>query len=402
MALKIKIGKVGLLDMLKFKKMPDVRDEAIAKAPANPLPKEYASNAKAKVYHPRRQEVVVSKIIPNGPDAKTLVLSSADSTALAPFRAGQYISIAIIIGETKTTRAYSLSSSPALAFSGEYHITVKDNKDGFVAPHILQNWEVGQNLTISSPEGHLYYEPIRDCKKVLALAGGSGITPFMSMASAIRDGIEDFDLTIIFGSRTEDSIVYRKELDEICAACEKVHVVHVLSDEEKGGFEHGFITAELIKKYGGEEEVTVFMCGPQAMYNFVDGEIAKLGYDEKHVRHEIFGAPKQPWTLPGYPAEAKGQTYKVTLKQCGKVYELTASADETLLVAFERAGVEAPSLCRSGECGWCRSRLISGTVYVPEKGDGRRWADKEYGYIHPCGSFPTSDLVIEVPGEYLN
>ena len=57
MALKIKIGKVGLLDMLKFKKMPDVRDEAIAKAPANPLPKEYASNAKAKVYHPRRQEV---------------------------------------------------------------------------------------------------------------------------------------------------------------------------------------------------------------------------------------------------------------------------------------------------------------------------------------------------------
>ena len=50
------------------------------------------------------------------------------------------------------------------------------------------------------------------------------------------------------------------------------------------------------------------MCGPQAMYNFVDGELAKLGYDEKHVRHEIFGAVKEPWTLPGYPAEAKGQT----------------------------------------------------------------------------------------------
>ena len=51
------------------------------------------------------------------------------------------------------------------------------------------------------------------------------------------------------------------------------YVVHVLSDEEKPGFEHGFITAELIKKYGGEE-YSIFMCGPQAMYNFLDGEIA--------------------------------------------------------------------------------------------------------------------------------
>ena len=75
----------------------------------------------------------------------------------------------------------------------------------------------------------------------------------MGMAYAIRDGFEDFDLTILFGSRTEDGIVYKKELDEVCAACDKVHVVHVLSDEEKPGYEHGFITAELIKKYGGEE-----------------------------------------------------------------------------------------------------------------------------------------------------
>ena len=245
MALKIKIGKIGLLDMLKFKKMPEVREAHIAQTPADPLPKAYASNAKAALYHPRCQEVILSEIIPNGSDTKTLVFKSASGAPLAPFRAGQYISLGLQIGDVKTTRAYSLSSSPALAFQGIYHIAVKENPGGFVAPYIHENWQVGQKLTISSPEGHLYYEPIRDCKKVLALAGGSGITPFMSMASAIRDGIEDFDLTIIFGSRTEDSIVYHKELDEICAACEKVHVVHVLSDEEKEGFEHGFITAEL-------------------------------------------------------------------------------------------------------------------------------------------------------------
>ena len=72
-----------------------------------------------------------------------------------------------------------------------------------------------------------------------------------------------------------------------------------------------------------------------------------------------------------------------------------------MLVAIERAGIKAPSRCRSGECGWCRSKLVSGTVYIPEENELRRWADVHYGYIHPCSSFHTSDLVIEVPGEYL-
>ena len=400
MALKIKIGKIGLLDMLKFKKMPEVREAHIAQTPADPLPKTYASNAKAALYHPRCQEVILSEIIPNGSDTKTLVFKSASGAPLAPFRAGQYISLGLQIGDVKTTRAYSLSSSPALAFQGIYHIAVKENPGGFVAPYIHENWQVGQKLTISSPEGHLYYEPIRDSKKVIALAGGAGITPFMSMACAIRDGVEDFDLTILFGSRKEEGIVYRKELDEICAACDKVHVVHVLSDEEKEGFEHGFITGALIEKYAAGEEVSVFMCGPQAMYNFVDEELAKLGYDEKHVRHEIFGAVKEPWTLPGYPAEAKGQTFKLTVKQCGQVYVIPASADEPLLIAIERAGIAAPSLCRSGECGWCRSKLVSGQVYVPKENELRRWADIAYGYIHPCSSFALSDIVLEVPGEF--
>ena len=402
MALKIKIGKIGVLDMLRFSKMPDVREEVIQATPANPLPKAYASNAKAALYHPVKQDVVVADIIQNGADAKTIVLKSLDGSALAPFRAGQYISLGIEIGSTKTTRSYSLCGSPEWAYQGIYNITVKRDDDGFVSPYIHDNWQVGQKLTVSPPEGHLYYEPIRDCKKVLALAGGSGITPFMGMAYAIRDGHEDFDLTIIFGSRTAEGIVYKKELDEVCAVCDKVHVVHVLSDEEKEGYEHGFITAELIKKYAAGEEVSIFMCGPQAMYKFLDGEIAKLGYDQKHVRRELFGAIKDPWNQAGYPAEAKGKSFKITVKQCGQVYEIPASADEPVLVAFERAGLKAPSRCRSGECGWCRSKLVSGDVFIPEKTDGRRYSDVQYGYIHPCASFPISDLVVEVPAEYMN
>lgn len=401
MALKIKIGPIGLLDMKKFSQMPEIREKAIAASPSTPLPKTYKSNAKAAVMHPEFQKVIIEDIRQNGPDAKTIVFRSKDGGMLAPFRAGQYVSVSVDIGKTKTTRSYSLCSSPAQAFEGVYNITVKRDDSGFVSPFIQDNWKVGQEVTISGPEGHLYYESIRDCGKVIALAGGSGITPFMGMAYAIRDGVEDFDLTIIFGSRTEEGIVYRRELDEVAMACDKVHVVHVLSDEEKEGFEHGFITADLIKKYAAGEEVSIFMCGPQAMYNFLDGEIEKLGYDRKHVRRELFGAIKDPWNQPGYPETIRGKVFNARVKICAEEYNVPCSADEPLLIAFERAGLAAPSRCRSGECGWCRSRLISGEVFIPEKTDGRRWADKENGFIHPCSTFPASDVFVDVPGEYL-
>ena len=396
--LNFKVGLIGKLDMLRFKNMPKVREQAIQAAPATPLPKTLTTNEKAKIRHPAKQEVVISEIRRNGADAKTIVLKTPDGSPLAYYRAGQYISVSVPIGGTVTTRSYSLCSSPAWAKRGEYNITVKRDDAGFVSPYIQDNWKVGQQVTISGPQGHLYYEGLRDAKKVVALAGGSGITPFMGMAYAIRDGLEDFDLTILFGSRTAEGIVYKKELDEVCAACSKVHVVHVLSDEEREGYEHGFITADLIKKYGGDGEYSIFMCGPQAMYNFIDGEIAKLSLRRKFVRRELFGSIKDPWNQPGYPAEMRGRSFRLKVIKYGEEFDITASADEPLLTAIERAGITAPSRCRSGECGWCRSKLISGNVFIPEKTDGRRKADLDFGYIHPCSSFPTGDCVIEISG----
>ena len=396
--LNYKVGLFGKLDMLKFKNMPKVREQAIQASPATPLSPTLTTNEKAKQRHPARQEVVISEIRPNGADAKTIVFKTRDGSPLAYYRAGQYVSVSVPIGNTVTTRSYSLCGSPAWAKNGEYNITVKRDDAGFVSPYIQDNWTVGQEVIISGPQGQLYYEGLRDAKKVVALAGGSGITPFMGMAYAIRDGLEDFDLTILFGSRTAEGIVYKKELDEVCATCDKVHVVHVLSDEEKEGYEHGFITAELIKKYGGDGEYSIFMCGPQAMYNFLDGEIAKLGLRRKFVRREMFGAIKDPWNQPDYPREIRGKSFKLTVIKYGEKFEIEASADESLLVAIERAGISAPSRCRSGECGWCRSRLISGKVYVPEKTDGRRRADLDFGYVHPCSTFPASDVVLDIPG----
>lgn len=328
--------------------------------------------------------------------AKSFMLSSEDGSALPPFRAGQYISIRLKIGESLITRPYSLCSSPRRACQGEYEVTVSENPGGFAADWMLRNLKVGDKLVVSAPLGEFFHDEARDCHDVIALAGGSGITPFLSMAAAIRDGDEDFRLTIIDGNRNQRSIMFREELDEICAATDKVRVIHVLSDENKEGFEHGLVTAELIRKHA-KGDYSIFICGPGAMYSFLKSEMAKLDLPKHLVRSESPAVTHDIARRPRFPAEAAGRNFKITVRQGVHERLIEASSEEPVLIALERAGIKAPSSCRSGVCGWCRSRLVSGECFAPEENDGRSPEELRDGYIHPCASFPVSDIVLEVP-----
>lgn len=396
----VKVKLIGAFDMLKFKNMGKNREKAIQSAPAKDIVCDYKINNMAKALHPDKVNLIVDEVI-DLPDsrAKLFVFKNADGGPLPYFRAGQYISLKLKIGDSFVTRPYSLCSAPKEAPEGKYALTIQSNPAGFAADWILGNFKKGDAVEASAPQGNFFFDRYRDEKNVIALAGGSGITPFLSMAQAIRDGAEDFNLTLIFGNRTEASIFFKKELDDIAAACPKVKVVHVLSDEEKDGFEHGFITADLVKKYA-PENYSVFVCGPEAMYRFVKPEIEKLGLPKRLVRPEMMGVTKKVYDNPEFPKDAVGKTFELTIKQGPAEYKIKADSTESILVAVERAGIKAPSRCRSGECGWCRSRVISGNYFAPKENEGRRWADIEYGYIHPCSSFPVSDMVIEVPGEY--
>jgi len=386
------VKPIGLFDMLHFKKMVPDRKQALENGSLDPVSGVYDANRLADLLHPKTQTLTIAEIIDHGELAKTFVLTG---DSLAPFRAGQYLSVRLKIGASVLTRPYSISSSPMWVKEGKYALTIKRAADGFASGWILDNWKVGDEITVSGPEGNFYYEPLRDAKHVIGLAGGCGITPFLSMAYAIRDGAEDFRLTLLYGSRTECDILYRRELAEIEKATDKVKIVHILSDEQKDGYEYGFITAERIAKACGGEECSVFLCGPSAMYAFVDKEVEKLKLAAKFVRHELYAAPAAPGTLPGYEGDP-GKTYTLTVKRFGETLGVPMAANETVLVALERAGIAAPSRCRGGECGWCRSRMESGDVFVPEKLDKRRMADVAAGYIHPCCSYPLSDVTIEI------
>ena len=357
----------------------------------------YNANILAAKLHPGAQKAVIGKVVERD-GAKTFVLKAADGGKLAYFRAGQYISVELDIEGARLCKPYTLSSNPKDALEdGTYEITVKATPNGYGSKFILENWKEGTEVTVSGPQGDFYYTRLRDAAHVVALAGGSGITPFLSMAGAIASGIEDFNLTILYGSRTKDGILLKEELDKAEAASGgKVKVVHVLSDEEAEGFEKGFINAEIIKKYAPEGEYSIFVCGPKAMYRFAEGEVAKLGLKRRLVRFELAGEYGDPTADAAYPADKVGKEFKVKVLVRGEEFETVCRSGQSLVDAIEKAGIRVPTDCRSGICGWCHSRLVSGEVYVPEKADGRRLADKKFGWIHPCASYPLSDIEIEV------
>ena len=393
--------KLWKLNPMDFTKLTPARQEKIAQAPAKPMPSplSYKPNQIASALHPKAQYLKVAKIVERGADVKSYYLEpdpQRGTESLAWFSAGQYLSVSLDVDGKKLTRPYSLASSPREALNGQYMLTVKRVGGGLASGYILDNWSVGTPVTVSEPLGVFTYEPLRDAKTIIGVAGGSGITPFRSLARAIVDGDEDAELILLYGSRTLDDAIFQQEFRALETACPKFKLVNVLSDEERDGCEHGFITAQLIRKYAPDGDYSVFLCGPQAMYRFVDKEIQSLGLRKKFIRHELFGEYFGPEKEEDYPAQV-APAYQVTVRIAGTEQTISAPSGQSLLRSLEANGIAAPAHCRSGECGWCHSRLVSGQVYVPKEIDGRREADLIYGYIHPCYSFPLSDLVIEVP-----
>ena len=352
----------------------------------------------AREWHPGRLDLVVTDIRPASKTSVTVRFKREDGNKLPFFYAGQFIALEFNVDGKTVSRPYSISSAPFEARLDDafVEITVRRSKgDGFIADMINNDLKVGDKVKGTMGCGQFYYEPLRDAKKVMALAGGTGITPFASMAKEIAHGTLDTDLTILFGSVSSDDIILKDELEALEG--EHVHIVHVLSGDEpdwKG--ERGFLSADLIKKYT-DGDTSYFICGPQAMYTFLRGELAKMDIPKRRVRFEVFGTPKDITSFGGYPQKVKDMTFELTVVRGIHEDVIPAKATESIVTALERAGILIETACRSGECGLCRTKVISGEVFVCPEGDGRRGADKDFGYVHACSAYPVSDVKIKIP-----
>lgn len=368
-----------------------------ANASTTPDPKDFVADAVKKL-HPQEMKVKLVSVNDASPSSRTFRFESLDGN-VPVFQCGQYVNFRLKIGDSILSRPYTISSAPYEARGAKpfFEVTIRRNVSYLVPDFFFEQVKVGDVLDANLPFGTFYWEPLRDTKNILALAGGSGITPFASMAKEIAHGkMRDCKLTILYGSVKANDIVLKDELDAIEKACPNVKVVHVLSDEPTWKGEKGFVTKQLIEKYS--DDTTTFMfCGPLPMYTFVKKALDEMGVSKRRFRHDVVNNPADVSTLPGYPKGTEKKTFKITVVRGIQKDVIKADASEPVAVALERSGIPIDTHCRNGECGFCRSQLLSGDIFVSPIGDGRRMMDKELGWFHACSSWPLSDLTIKIP-----
>lgn len=342
--------------------------------------------------HPRVLRLRVGTIIRETASAATLRLVPVDGY-LPPFQAGQYINLYVEIKGVRTSRPYSISSAPHQ--TGYYDITVRRVEGGFVSDYLLDGLKQGDEFESSGPSGNFHYNPLFHEKHMVCLAGGSGITPFMSMIREVTDRGLDRTMTLLYGNRGEDDIIFHEELKDRAARFGNFVYAPVISEPAKACTElTGFITAELLRSVLRDTgSKTYYICGPSGMYEFCMPELEKLGIPPRRVRREMFGPPRDITAEPGWPENIKASAEFSVAIRGGK--SIRAKAGESVLAALERAGIVVPSLCRCGECSLCRMKLVSGKVFQP-RGALVRKSDRALGYIHSCAAYPISDLEIQL------
>lgn len=361
--------ELNSLDPGRFHALLNGREAAFAAAPADFPAQPYGVNALAEALHPRQQFLTVSDVQIFSDHCRTYTLRpdrSRGTEALAVFQPGQYISVRLDTGTAVTTRTYTLCSSPARRES--YQIAVVDTDAA--AHHIITTWAVGAAVEASAPLGEFCYEGLRDAPQVVAVAEGTGFLPFCSMARAIADGSEDFALHLCYLGPAQ----HLEALAPLAAACPKLHLTAIPGPEA--------LPALL-----PQGDYTVFLALSLTTRARLLELLAALPHRPKNIRQSLCHAPADH--VPPVPV-------RLTVRLHRSETTVSGQSNETVLTILERSGIAAPSRCRSGHCGWCRARLLSGEVWLPPENDGRRLADLPHNIIHPCCTYPRSDLSIEV------
>jgi len=343
--------------------------------------------------HPRSMRMVVEEVVRETPSAKTFRLARRDGP-VPPFRPGQYLNVSVEVEGIRTSRPYSISCAPG----GEtLDITVRDRPGGFVAPYLLEQVGPGTELATTGPLGAFYHEPLTHGRDLVFLAGGSGITPFMSIIRHNRKTGGPLRIHLLYGSRVPGDVIFLEELETLARQDERFRLTLVISEPPDGyAGKTGLLDATtLLEAVGSARGKTFCLCGPGAMVDLCRKELAVLGVPGRRVRRELYGPPADVTRQPGWPAGLAADTvFRVEVEGRGG---FAARAGEPLMNALERVGVVLPAGCRSGQCSACRTRLVSGKVFMPEQA-GVRQTDREGGTIHPCVSYPLEHLCIRLPG----
>ncbi len=338
----------------------------------------------------------VVEVIPETDDAHSIVLEVADADAFT-YKPGQFLTVAVPSDRTGTVaRCYSLSSAPHE--TDLLKITVKRTAEGYGSNWICDNIDQGHELRVLPPSG--IFTPADLDADFLLFAGGSGITPVISIAkTALAQG--SGKVVLLYANRDERSVIFARELTELAEKHpDRFVVVHWLESVQ------GLPTPEHMRAFAEHfQSHDAFVCGPGPFMSGVVQSLRDLGFPRERRHQEKFVS------LGGNPfgdevedvtsdtdeddEAATGRTAPATVagELDGQAFEFDDwPADKPLLDHLLAKGVQAPFSCREGNCSACACRIVEGEVSMMhnEVLDDEDLAD---GIRLACQSLPASDTV---------
>jgi len=329
--------------------------------------------------------VRVLEVVRETADAHSLVLEPLDGGRF-DYRPGQFLTVRVPSERPGgAARCYSLCSSP-LRDDG-LKVTVKRTRDGYASNWLCDNVVAGDELEVLPPAGT--FVPADLDTDFLLLAGGSGITPVLSiLKSALHGG--SGRVTLVYANRDESSVIFRDELVALAEEFpERLSVIHWL--ESVQGLPSEAALRQLLAPY---DEREAFVCGPGPFMDLAVRTLTGLGLPRERVHQEVFtsleGDPFAEVVLPTGDSDAPAAEVVVELDGDATTHAWPAGAK--LLDVLLAAGRPAPYSCREGACSACACVLQEGTVEL-EHNEVLDEVDLAEGLILSCQARATSAVV---------
>jgi ring-1,2-phenylacetyl-CoA epoxidase subunit PaaE len=352
------------------------------------------------IFHPLR----VRSVQPD--TAEAVIVSFEVPEELRPvfgFTQGQYLTLRREIGGQDLRRSYSICAG---VDDGELRVGVRKVAGGVFSNWINEELKPGDTISVMAPQGR-FFVPIEPeaQRHHVGIAGGSGITPILSIMKTVLAREPGSRFTLIYGNRKLRSTMFKEELEDLKDRyMARLVIHHVFSDEHSeseinmgvmdrrkiGDFLQALVPAGSIAH--------AYICGPFQMNDEAEAALLGAGVPEERIHIERFGIAQQATGTVGavvHEAQAgDADRARITIIRDGLQREIAFSREQpSILDAASAAGLEVPFSCTSGVCGTCRAKLVEGQVRM-ERNFALDKKEVAAGFVLTCQAHPTTERVV--------
>lgn len=343
----------------------------------------------------------IAEIVPETAEACSIRFAiSPELRETFRFKPGQHLTLKAEIGGEEVRRNYSLCVAPQ---DGEVMVTVKRIAGGLFSNWANDNLEPGDRIDVMPPHGSFSWDFVPGAANhYVGFAGGSGITPIMSLLRTAVLTEPESRFTLFYGNRDSQSVIFLEALAKLKNSfMDRLQVHHFLAEESEdielfnGMLDRSKCDDVLSSLVDPGEAAAFFICGPGPMMDSAEEALIARGVDRQKIHLERFTADRPPEALQAQlealSRGSEGVSLTVTLD--GRKRRIPFSAEAgNILDSARLAGLPAPFACKAGVCATCRARIVSGEVEMAAR-YGLTDEEVAAGYVLTCQSVPKGEGV---------